>query len=117
MRARELILVGAAYTVLALWWLWPLPAVMGRYLAYFFGDGPLDGADVYLVAWALAWDTHALFTAPARLFHANTSYPLCGAAMYAFARRFTRPPAAAVAGFFYAFYLWRYTTLAHVHML
>ncbi|TMB48531.1 MAG: hypothetical protein E6J60_14320, partial [Deltaproteobacteria bacterium] len=45
------------------------------------------------------------------------SYPLCALSMYALARRWTGGPAAAVAGFFYAFYPYRYQTLTHLHML
>ena len=45
------------------------------------------------------------------------SYPLCALCMYALARRWTGGPAAAVAGFFYAFYPYRYHSLTHLHML
>jgi len=119
---------------------------------------PPSVADLYLIIWALAWDTHALLTAPWRLFHANifypstlslaysehflgfvplfaipylvtrnpilavnltlyATYPLCAIATYLLARRWVGAPAAAVAGFFDAFCLWRYTSLPHLHML
>src|SRR3989441_1736279 len=44
------------------------------------------------------------------------SYPLCALSMYALARRWTGGPAAAVAGFFYAFYPYRYQPLTHVQV-
>jgi hypothetical protein len=157
-RAVEIVLVVGAYTALAVWWLWPLPRVMGTHSSYFGNEVPLIVADFYLIVWAMAWDAHALVTAPFHLFHANTfypstdalaysehflgyvplfaptywathdpilavnvlvlsTYPLCGLAMFLLARRFAPAPAAAVAGFFYAFYLWRYQEMVHLHML
>src|SRR5262249_54103098 len=111
-----------------------------------------------LIVWALAWDTHALFTAPLRLFDANifypsrlslaysehflgyvpmfalpyaatgnpifaanllvfATYPLCALAMYYLARRFVARRAAVAAGFFYAFCVWRFRGVPHLHML
>lgn len=37
---------------------------------------PSNAGDPLLVAWILAWDTHALATAPLSLFDANTFYPI-----------------------------------------
>ena len=157
-RAVEAVLLGVAYTALSIWWLWPLPSVMATHSGYFDHDVPLVMADAYLISWVLAWDAHALVTAPFDLFHANafypsayalaysehllgyaplfaptywithnpilatnvlivSTYPLCGVAMFLLARRFTTAPAAAVAGFFYAFYLWRLASILHPHML
>ena len=158
MRRLETVLVLAAYTALAVWWLWPLPSLMTNHSAYFSAETPLVIADFYLIVWTLAWGAHALATAPWQLFHANAFHPstsslaysehllgdaplfapvywatgnpilavnvfilatfvLSALAMYALVRRFTGPPAALVAGFFYAFYPWRYDALAHLHML
>jgi hypothetical protein len=151
-------IVGLAYAGLALWWLWPLPSAWTAHSAYFEGAYPPTVGDFYLITWALSWDTHALVSAPWRLFHANTfhpapyslaysehflgyvplfaptywltgnpilavnvlifaTYPLCGLAMYALARRWVGRPAAAVAGFFFAFALFRYRSLPHFHQL
>ena len=150
--------VLAAYTALTVWWLWPLPLVWRTHTAYFGADFAPTVADVYLAVWLFSWDTHALGTAPWRLFHANTfypsplslayaehlvgyvplfaptylasgnpilatnvviflTYPICSLAMYVLARRWVSGPAAAVAGFFYAFSPYRYHSLAHLHML
>ena len=158
MRRLEGPLILAAYTALAVWWLWPLPSLMTDHSAYFSAEFPLVIADFYLIVWTLAWGAHALVTAPWQLFHANAFHPatsslafsehllgdaplfapvywatgnpilavnvfvlatfvLSALAMYALVRRYTGPPAALVAGFFYAFYPWRYDSLAHLHML
>jgi hypothetical protein len=156
--ALEALLLCAAYSALTVWWLWPLPTVWSIEAPYFGADFGASVADFYLIVWALAWDTHALFSAPLRLFDANifypsmlslaysehflgyvpifafpyalsgnpilavnllvfATYPLCALAMYFLARRFTSRPAAATAGFFYAFCLWRYQSVPHLHML
>jgi hypothetical protein len=153
----ELIVAIAGYATITAWWLWPLPRWWATHSAYFGADFVFTVTDFYLILWAIAWDTHALLTAPWHLFDANIfhpailslaysehflgyvplfaptyiasgnpilalnvlvflTYPLCGGAMYALARRWVGAPAAAVAGFFYAFALFRYGT-AHVHML
>jgi hypothetical protein len=154
----ELAAVGAVYIALAIWWLWPLPTAIRTHSAYFLANVPLIAADYHLIVWAMAWDAHALVTAPWNLFHANAfypsadalaysehflgyaplfaptywatrnpvfaanltifaTYPLCGLATYLLARRFTSRPGAALAGFFYAFYLGRYHALPHFHLL
>ncbi|HYC24291.1 MAG TPA: hypothetical protein VEI94_16395 [Candidatus Bathyarchaeia archaeon] len=154
----EGLLLLTAYSALTVWWLWPLPAVWSIEAPYFGADFGASVADFYLIVWALSWDTHALFTAPLRLFDANifypsplslaysehflgyvpifalpyalsgnpilavnvlifATYPLCALAMYFLARRFMSRPAAATAGFFYAFCLWRYRSVPHLHML
>ena len=156
--AAERLLLLAAYSALTVWWLWPLPTVWRTHSAYFYEDYRPAVADFYLILWALAWDCHALVTAPWRLFDANAfypaalslaysehflgyvplfaptywvtgnpilalnvlvfaTYPLCAIAMYALARRWMDPPAAAVAGYFYAFSLFRYWMPPHVHQL
>jgi hypothetical protein len=77
------------------------------YSEHFLGYVPLFGP-VYVATHnpILAANVLILFT-----------YPLCAVAMYCLARRWVVPPAAAAAGFFYAFYPWRYLDLAHFHML
>ena len=150
--------MAALYLGIAVWWLWPLPTRLGSHSAYFSADFPLVAADHYLIVWAMAWDAHAIVTAPWNLFHANAfhpapdalaysehflgylplfaptywitgnpilatnlvilaTYPLCGVATYLLARRFTTRPAAALAGFFFAFYPGRVDVLPHIHLL
>ncbi len=46
---------------------WPLVAVLG--------SAVVDVGDPLFLAWTLAWDLHALATAPLRLFDANIFYP------------------------------------------
>jgi len=154
----ELALLGVVYTAITTWWLWPLPLHATTHGPYFDAGNAPSVADFFLIVWALAWDTHALFTDPLRLFHANSfyptplslaysehflgylpmfaptyglsgnpilatnvlifvSYPLCALAMYALARRWCSPPAAALAGFFFAFSLTRLYHLPHFHQL
>ncbi|MBM4267179.1 MAG: glycosyltransferase family 39 protein [Deltaproteobacteria bacterium] len=67
--------VFLAYSVVTAWWLWPLPQLASTHLLYGAGESRLVHADVYLIVWSLAWDTHALLTAPWNLFHANAFYP------------------------------------------
>ncbi|HZR80904.1 MAG TPA: hypothetical protein VFD92_07385 [Candidatus Binatia bacterium] len=155
---RELLLVVAASALLAAWWLWPLPLHAASALLYEGAETPGISADFHLVVWSLAWDVHALTTAPWRLFQANAlypaplalaysehflgnlpvfapvylvtrnpilatnamifaSYPLCAAAMYALARRWTAAPAALVAGLAYAFTRYRHALPPYVHFL
>jgi hypothetical protein len=146
---RELAAATAAYTGLALWWLWPMPILWATHTSYFHAQAPAAVADCYLVLWILAWDTHALLTAPWRLFQANIfypaplslaysenllgyvplfaptylatgnpvlalnllvflTYPLSAVATYALARRWVSGPAAALAGFLFAYCVTRY---------
>jgi len=70
----EVLVVFAAYTVLTVWLLWPIPRVLATRSGYLYD---LE-ADYDLILWALSWGAHALMTAPWRLFHANTLYPSVG---------------------------------------
>src|SRR4029077_1928797 len=66
---------GAAYAALTAWATWPLLGGIGHHVvdpvATHGPIGWLTLADVLLVIWALAWDVHALLTAPLALFDAN----------------------------------------------
>jgi hypothetical protein len=73
-RAR-LLVVAAAYVVVALWFVWPLPLHGTTHVSYPAGGMAEIGADLRLITWALAWDTHALLTDPAHLFDANIFHP------------------------------------------
>jgi hypothetical protein len=70
---------AAAYAGLTAWATWPLPAGAGHHVvdavALQGSFGWLTLADVRLVIWALAWDVHALGTAPLALFDANIFHP------------------------------------------
>jgi hypothetical protein len=146
---REFAAAMAAYSGLALWWLWPMPTLWATHSSYFHAQAPAAISDCYLVLWILSWDTHALLTAPWRLFHANIfypaplslaysenllgyvplfaptylasgnpvlalnvlvflTYPLSAVATYVLARRWVSGPAAALAGFLFAFCVTRY---------
>ena len=59
------------YCAITVWWLWPLPAVWKRETPQFH----MQLGDFYIIVWALAWECHALITAPWRLFDANTFHP------------------------------------------
>ncbi|MBM4243890.1 MAG: hypothetical protein FJ148_08765 [Deltaproteobacteria bacterium] len=72
---RTTLLVVTGYVLLTAWWLWPLPAHMADHLVYPVGGSPFIAADVQLIVWALAWDTHALLTSPLSLFDANVFHP------------------------------------------
>ena len=71
---RALVLVVAGYVALTAWWLWPLPLRIADHAIY-QGGTPFIAADVHLITWALAWDTHALLTHPLSLFDANVFHP------------------------------------------
>ena len=71
---RTLLLVVAGYLALTAWWLWPLPLRIADHAIY-RGGTPFIAADVHLITWALAWDTHALLTRPLSLFDANVFHP------------------------------------------
>jgi len=77
------------------------------YSEHLLGDAPLF-APVYWATGNAILATNVFILA---------TFVLSALAMYALVRRFTGPPAALVGGFFYAFYLWRYDALAHLHML
>lgn len=80
-RPRPALLAAAAYLLLAIWVTWPLAR---RWSDHLFGVDPerwpgaaqLGLADHFLNLWILAWDCHALRTAPLALFDANIFYPL-----------------------------------------
>ena len=66
---RELLGVALLGVLVAPAMHWPLPLHMGRDIAQDLGD-PL------VQAWQVAWDGHALAHQPARLFQANTFWPM-----------------------------------------
>lgn len=68
-------LVLLAYLALTVWWLWPLPLHLADHVIYPETQMTAIAADVHLITWALAWDTHALLTHPAALFDANIFHP------------------------------------------
>jgi len=80
--------VGAlalAFSAIALWWLWPLPARWSDHSVntlWWKAPGQADAvrelgaADVYLIVWELAWGAHALVTRPwSAFFDANIFHP------------------------------------------
>jgi hypothetical protein len=74
-RRVRTVLVVLAYLALTAWWLWPLPVQLADQFAYPPAATPFIAADLHLITWALAWDTHALLTAPLSLFDANIFHP------------------------------------------
>jgi hypothetical protein len=72
-RAAVVVLV---YFALTIWWLWPLPGNLADQAIYPDTAITAIPADVHLITWALAWDTHALLTHPTSLFDANIFYPV-----------------------------------------
>src|SRR5262245_45000768 len=71
--------VGLVYAALSVWWTWPLAGHLSDHVvdtvAMHGPFGWLAQADILLVAWALAWDVHALATAPLHLLDANIFHP------------------------------------------
>ena len=65
----------ALASVIAVWWVWPLPANLADHAIYPHGVMAEVQADHHLITWALAWDTHALMTDPGNLFQANIFFP------------------------------------------
>ena len=64
--------------LVATWATWPLVAHLRTQVARPGSGGILDvigSSDVFLTHWILAWDTHALRTAPTRLLDANIFWP------------------------------------------
>ena len=78
-RPLENAAVVAFFALATAWVLWPLPREAATQLldaqAFYGVGGWLFAPDAPLVQWILGWDTHALTTAPWRLFHANIFYP------------------------------------------
>lgn len=71
--------IPLGFVLILVWLTWPLAA---RCLDHFpdtvaqgGGFGWAGISDMHMSAWALAWDTHALTTHPARLFDANIFHP------------------------------------------
>jgi hypothetical protein len=71
--------IGLLYAALSLWWTWPLAAHLSDHVvdtvAMHGPFGWLAQADILLVVWALAWDLHALATAPLHFLDANIFHP------------------------------------------
>jgi hypothetical protein len=67
--------VAASYVAITLWFLWPLPLRWATQASYPDGAMLEVGADLRLITWALAWDTHALLSDPRHLFDANIFHP------------------------------------------
>ena len=71
--------MGLVYGALSVWWTWPLAAHLPDHVvdtvAMHGPFGWLAQADILLVVWALAWDLHALLTAPLRILDANIFWP------------------------------------------
>lgn len=71
--------VLAFFGVATAWTLWPLARHATTHILdvpRFYGPaGSLLAADPWLCMWILSWDTHALATAPTRLFDANIFHP------------------------------------------
>lgn len=74
-RSARIGLVALGYLALTAWWLWPLPRHLADHFAYPPAVTPFIAADLHLITWALAWDTHALLTSPLSLFDANIFHP------------------------------------------
>jgi hypothetical protein len=71
---RQSLLVALLLTVLAVVLTWPAAAELGTMVA--------DLGDPLLTTWILAWDVHALATAPLRFFDANMFHPRRGTLAY-----------------------------------
>ena len=115
----------ADYYLIVWVWAWDAHALVTRPWALFHANS------FYPSTLSLAYSEHFLGYMPLfaptywltgnPLFAANVvvflTYPLCALAAWAFARRYVEGPAAAVAGFFFAFSLWRYLVPPHIHVL
>ncbi|HEY7601804.1 MAG TPA: hypothetical protein VIB60_04805 [Methylomirabilota bacterium] len=73
-RARQSVLVAVLLTALAVVLTWPAAALLGTTVP--------DLGDPVLTTWILAWNVHALGTAPLRLFDANMFHPRRGTLAY-----------------------------------
>jgi hypothetical protein len=67
------------YAALVSWLAWPLPAQLGTHVPY---TNRACRFDMLYTIWALAWQTHALGTAPLALFDANIYHPTASALLY-----------------------------------
>jgi len=76
-RAREWIVIAGFFAVAIVWIAWPLPRTAGTRLAdpTAMPGGTWGRVDLDLLVWILAWDAHALATAPTDVFQANILYP------------------------------------------
>lgn len=68
----RLFVVVASYTALLALLTWPLASELTTHLPHTMGNFL---ADIYLVGWALAWQTHALSSAPTQMFQGNIYCP------------------------------------------
>jgi hypothetical protein len=74
------LLLGAIYTVAAVWWTWPLAASPAAGYVFPRPEVPAQSrADAFLITWMMAWSGHALRTSPLHLFDANIWYPIAHA--------------------------------------
>lgn len=78
-RGRTVVAVLGLFTVATVWVLWPLARHGADHILdvhrFYGGAGWLLASDPWLYMWVLGWDTHALLSAPTRLFHANIFHP------------------------------------------
>jgi len=78
-RGRAAVAVLGLFAVATAWVLWPLARHGADHVLdvhRFYGPaGWFMAADPWLCMWILGWDTHALLTAPTRLFDANIFHP------------------------------------------
>jgi hypothetical protein len=70
---------GIVYGAAVAWLAWPLPRYLATRLAY---SAYTASFDLLYAGWALAWETHALATAPARLADANIFHPASSTLFY-----------------------------------
>lgn len=78
-RAGTVLLVVGSYVIAIVALTWPLASLSTTHLPRTLA--PI-GADMHLAGWALAWQTHALTTDPARFLHANVYWPAPRALLY-----------------------------------
>ena len=78
MRARAWGAVALAFAAAVAWSAWPLPRALATHVVdpqRLSAAGLWARVDLDLLLWVLAWDAHALATAPAALFQGNVFYP------------------------------------------
>src|SRR5258706_13660715 len=76
---RDLVAPLLAYALLVVWLTWPLAVHLDTHVPD--TEGPCR-FDVPLIMWALAWQSHALTTAPTTWPDANIYYPAPHALFY-----------------------------------